>query len=113
MKEDMMFEPGATIKNWRKIVAKDSAWIDQETEHFLDLLRHGSDFHHDLMQVYDACYNMMQWLKDDYDISLKDSYIRMSCDPAVRVRTYQMVRAITLQHVAGTEYPRHRLTPAF
>ena len=63
--------------------------------------------------VYDACYNMMQWLKDDYEISLKDSYIRMSCDPAFRIRTYQMVRAVTLQHVAGAEYPKHRLVPAF
>ena len=63
--------------------------------------------------VYDACWNMMEWLRDDYGVALKDMYIRMSCDPAFRVRTYQMVRAVTLQHVVGTEYPKHRLTPAF
>ena len=35
--------------------------------------------------VYDACNNMMEWFRDDYDISGKDMYIRMSCDPAFRV----------------------------
>jgi acetamidase/formamidase len=63
--------------------------------------------------VYDACENMMQWLRDDYDISGKDMYIRMSCDPAFRIRTYQMVRALTIQHVVGAEYPKKRLFPAF
>ena len=63
--------------------------------------------------VYDACWNMMEWLRDEYEISLKDMYIRMSCDPAFRIRTYQMVRAVTLQHVVGAEYPKHRLEPAF
>ena len=63
--------------------------------------------------VYDACWNMMEWLRDDYGISLKDTYIRMSCDPEFRIRTYQMVRAVTLQHVVGAEYPKHRLMPAF
>ena len=55
---------------------------------------------------------MMEWFRDDYDISGKDMYIRMSCDPAFRVRTYQMVRAVTLQHVVGAEYPKQRLVPA-
>ena len=63
--------------------------------------------------VYDACWNMMEWLKDEYSISLKDMYIRMSCDPAFRIRTYQMVRAVTIQHVVGAEYPKERLSPAF
>ena len=63
--------------------------------------------------VYDACDNMMQWLRDDYGISGKDMYIRMSCDPAFRIRTYQMVRAVTIQHVVGAEYPKERLIPAF
>ncbi len=63
--------------------------------------------------VYDACTNMLEWLQEDYEISAKDMYIRMSCDPAFRVRTYQMVRAATLQHVVGAEYPKSRLTPAF
>ena len=62
--------------------------------------------------VYDACDNLMQWLRDDYGISGKDTYIRMSCDPAFRIRTYQMVRAITIQHVVGAEYPKDRLFPA-
>jgi hypothetical protein len=56
---------------------------------------------------------MLEWLQEDYDISPKDMYIRMSCDPAFRIRTYQMVRAVTLQHVVGAEYPRARLSPAF
>lgn len=63
--------------------------------------------------VYDACANMLQWLEEDYDIKPKDMYIRMSCDPAFRIRTYQMVRASTLQHVVGAEYPKARLKPAF
>ncbi len=29
--------------------------------------------------------------------------------PAFRVRTYQLVRAATLQHVVGAEYPKARL----
>ena len=62
--------------------------------------------------VYDACDNMMQWLRDDYGVSGKDTYIRMSCDPAFRIRTYQMVRAVTIQHVVGAEYPKERLFPA-
>ena len=62
--------------------------------------------------VYDACNNMMEWFRDDYSISGKDMYIRMSCDPAFRVRTYQMVRAATIQHVVGAEYPKERLVPA-
>ena len=36
----------------------------------------------------------------------------MSCDPAFRVRTYQMVRLATLQHVVGAEYPKSRLFDA-
>ena len=63
--------------------------------------------------VYDACWNMMEWLKEEYSISRKDMYIRMSCDPAFRIRTYQMVRAVTIQHVVGAEYPKERLSPAF
>ena len=63
--------------------------------------------------VYDACWNMMEWLRDEYSISHKDMYIRMSCDPAFRIRTYQMVRAVTIQHVVGAEYPKERLSPAF
>jgi acetamidase/formamidase len=63
--------------------------------------------------VYDACANMLEWLQKDYKISPKDMYIRMSCDPAFRIRTYQMVRALTLQHVVGAEYPKSRLAPAF
>ena len=63
--------------------------------------------------VYDACYNLMAWVRDDHGIKPKDMYIRMSCDPEFRIRTYQMVRAVTLQHVAGAEYPKDRLFPAF
>ena len=63
--------------------------------------------------VYDAIDNMMDWLLEDYGISGKDSYLRASADPAFRVRVYQMVRAMTARHVAGAEYPRDRLFPAF
>jgi len=38
--------------------------------------------------------------------------VRMSCDPAFRIRTYQMVRAITLRNVVGAEYPKSRLFDA-
>ncbi|MBM3517970.1 MAG: hypothetical protein FJX56_08885 [Alphaproteobacteria bacterium] len=62
--------------------------------------------------VYDAANNFMAWLSEDYGVKPKDAYIRMSCDPAFRVRTYQMVRAVTLQHVVGCEYPKDRLFPA-
>lgn len=62
--------------------------------------------------VYDAIDNMMDWLKEDYGISGKDSYLRFSADPAFRVRVYQMVRAMTARHVAGAEYPKNRLFPA-
>lgn len=63
--------------------------------------------------VYDACSNFMEWLEQDYQVKPKDSYLRMSSDPAFRIRVYQMVRASTLQHVVGAEYPRDRLHPAF
>jgi acetamidase/formamidase len=59
--------------------------------------------------VYDATDNLMQWLADEYDVPPKDLYIRMSCDPAFRIRTYQMVRLQTIQHVVGAEYPKSRL----
>lgn len=62
--------------------------------------------------VYDACDNMMLWLKEDYGVSGLDSYLRMSADPAFRVRIYQMVRAMWARHVAGAEYPKDRLFPA-
>ena len=62
--------------------------------------------------VYDACSNMMQWLQEEYGVKPKDTYLRMSADPAFRVRVYQMVRASTLQHVVGAEYPKNRLFPA-
>ena len=62
--------------------------------------------------VYDANDNMMQWLLEEYGISGKDSYLRMSADPAFRVRVYQMVRALWARHVAGAEYPKDRLFPA-
>ncbi len=63
--------------------------------------------------VYDACWNMIDWLHEDYGMKREDAYIRMSCDPEFRIRTYQMVRAVTIQHVVGAEYPKHRLAPAF
>jgi acetamidase/formamidase len=59
--------------------------------------------------VMDATRNLMEWLRDDYGVPPKDLYVRMSCDPAFRVRTYQVVRAITLRHVVGAEYPKERL----
>lgn len=59
--------------------------------------------------VYDATANLMEWLEEDYDVPPRDLYVRMSCDPAFRIRTYQMVRLGTLQHVAGAEYPKERL----
>jgi len=59
--------------------------------------------------VYDAAENLMQWLEEDYGVPPRDLYVRMSCDPAFRIRTYQMVRLGTLQHVAGAEYPKERL----
>ena len=62
--------------------------------------------------VYDATDNLMQWLADEYDVPPKDLYIRMSCDPAFRIRTYQMVRLQTIQHVVGAEYPKSRLFDA-
>lgn len=62
--------------------------------------------------VYDATRNMMEWLEEDYGVTPKDTYIRMSCDPAFRIRTFQMVRALTLQHVVGAEYPKERLFAA-
>lgn len=62
--------------------------------------------------VYDATANLMHWLEEDYGVPPKDLYIRMSCDPAFRIRTYQMVRILTLQHVVGAEYPKARLFDA-
>ena len=59
--------------------------------------------------VYDAADNLMQWLEEDYEVPPRDLYVRMSCDPAFRIRTYQLVRISTLQHVAGAEYPKDRL----
>ena len=59
--------------------------------------------------VYDAAANLMSWLEEDYGVPPRDLYVRMSCDPAFRVRTYQLVRIATLQHVAGAEYPKDRL----
>ena len=59
--------------------------------------------------VYDAADNMMQWLEEDYGVPHKDTYVRMSCDPAFRIRTYQMVRISTIEHVVGAEYPKSRL----
>jgi len=63
--------------------------------------------------VYEACDNFMEWLRDDFGVKPKDAYLRMSSDPAFRVRVYQMVRALTARHVVGAEYPKSRLYPAF
>jgi acetamidase/formamidase len=62
--------------------------------------------------VLDATQNLMAWLAEDYGVPPKDLYVRMSCDPAFRIRTYQMVRAATLQNVMGAEYPKDRLFDA-
>ena len=51
----------------------------------------------------------MEWLEEDYGVPPRDLYVRMSCDPAFRIRTYQMVRLSTIQHVVGAEYPKERL----
>jgi acetamidase/formamidase len=59
--------------------------------------------------LFDATSNLMAWLAEDYGVPPKDLYVRMSCDPAFRIRTYQVVRALTLQHVVGAEYPKNRL----
>jgi acetamidase/formamidase len=63
--------------------------------------------------VLDATRNLMGWLEEDFEVTPKDLYVRMSCDPAFRIRTYQMVRAATLQNVVGAEYPKNRLFDAF
>ncbi len=63
--------------------------------------------------VLDATQNLLAWLAEDYGVPPKDLYVRMSCDPAFRIRTYQMVRAATLQNVMGAEYPKNRLFDAF
>jgi acetamidase/formamidase len=63
--------------------------------------------------VYDACDNFLEWLRDDYNVKPKDTYLRMSADPGFRIRVYQMVRALTLRFVVGAEYPKDRLFPAF
>jgi acetamidase/formamidase len=63
--------------------------------------------------VLDATRNLMGWLEEDFGVTPKDLYVRMSCDPAFRIRTYQMVRAATLQNVVGAEYPKNRLFDAF
>ena len=62
--------------------------------------------------VYNAADNLMQWMKDEYGIKGKDSYMRFSADPDFRVRVYQMVRA-NIKHIVGAEYPKSRLKPAF
>ncbi|MSR13568.1 MAG: hypothetical protein EXR86_03190 [Gammaproteobacteria bacterium] len=62
--------------------------------------------------VLDANRNLMEWTRDEYGVPPKDLYIRMSCDPAFRIRTYQMVRAVTLRNVVGAEYPKTRLFDA-
>lgn len=62
--------------------------------------------------VLDATDNLMSWLEEDYGVPPRDLYVRMSCDPAFRIRTYQMVRAATLQNVMGAEYPKGRLFDA-
>lgn len=62
--------------------------------------------------VLDATRNLMEWAKEDYGVPPKDLYIRMSCDPAFRIRTYQMVRAVTLRNVVGAEHPKARLFDA-
>ncbi|MDM8167684.1 acetamidase/formamidase family protein [Roseovarius sp.] len=62
--------------------------------------------------VYSAADNLMHWMQDEYGISPRDSYLRFSADPDFRVRTYQMVRA-SISHIAGAEYPKSRLKPAF
>ena len=59
--------------------------------------------------IYDATANLMQWLEEDYGVPPRDLYVRMSCDPAFRIRTYQMVRIASIEHVAGAEYPKERL----
>jgi hypothetical protein len=62
--------------------------------------------------VLDATSNLMAWLQEDYAVQPRDLYVRMSCDPAFRIRTYQMVRAATLRNVVGAEYPKDRLFDA-
>jgi amidase len=62
--------------------------------------------------VYRAADNLMEWMEEEYGIKPKDSYLRLSADPDFRVRIYQMVRA-NINHVAGAEYPKSRLKPAF
>ena len=59
--------------------------------------------------IYDATANLMEWLEEEYQIPPRDIYVRMSCDPAFRIRTYQSGRLATIQHVAGAENPKERL----
>ena len=59
--------------------------------------------------VLDATANLMAWVEEDYGISPKDMYVRMSCDPAFRIRVYQMVHVGSISPVVGAEYPKDRL----
>ena len=90
---------GKTI-DWPRLEDRDHIMVAGSTRPLIDAFR--------LAHV-----ELIEWLQEDYKIAPKDMYIRMSCDPAFRIRTYQMVRAITLQHVVGAEYPKSRLAPAF
>jgi acetamidase/formamidase len=59
--------------------------------------------------VEQASFNLIDWLRDEYGIGPRESFLRFSADPGFRVRTYQMVSSGPVRYVAGAEYPMDRL----
>jgi len=56
-----------------------------------------------------AVLDLMDWMISDYEMSPKEAYIHVCCNPDFRVNIYQMVHMGTLDFTVGAELPKKYL----
>ena len=52
---------------------------------------------------------LMEWMITEYDVTPRESYLRITTDPDFRVNVYQMVRVGWINYTVGAEYPKKHL----
>jgi acetamidase/formamidase len=52
---------------------------------------------------------LMEWLISEFDMSLREAYLRITTDPDFRINVYQMVKVGWINYTVGAEYPRKYL----
>lgn len=53
-----------------------------------------------------AALSMIEWLVEDHGMTARAAYLQLSVNPLVRANVYQMLPQMTLDYVAGVQFPK-------